>query len=185
MVRPTIEPANNSPSLCFIFAGSSQLLVGPASSLVREQMKVRSSTRATSAGSERTRKLLGRFAGSSGIAVPVRTSSRSSLPVFLGRAIAPVNPIGFADLGDFFDPASSLGVGLVAAANFDRGGGHGRNVSPWNELRLQCLSLNIVEAGKGCAASEPETPSCLLQTVASNRTVGAGLSARRFVMPQG
>ncbi len=33
--------------------GSSQLLVGPALSLEREQMKVRSSTRATSLGSER------------------------------------------------------------------------------------------------------------------------------------
>src|ERR1700683_3815565 len=77
MVRPTMEPANSPASFCFILAGSSQLLVGPASSLVREQMKVWSSTRATSAGSERTRKLLGRFDSSSGMAVPVRTSSRS------------------------------------------------------------------------------------------------------------
>ena len=77
MVRPTMEPANSPDSFCFIFAGSSQLLVGPASSLVREQMKVWSSTRATSAGSERTSKLFGRFAESSAIAVPVRTSSRS------------------------------------------------------------------------------------------------------------
>ncbi len=40
MVRPTIEPANIPASFCFIFAGSSQLLVGPASSWVREQIKV-------------------------------------------------------------------------------------------------------------------------------------------------
>ena len=72
-----MEFANSSASFCFIFAGSSQLLVGPASSLVREQMKVWPSTRATSAGSDRTSTLFGRFAESSGIAVPVRTSSRS------------------------------------------------------------------------------------------------------------
>ena len=77
MVRPTMEPAKSSESFCFILAASSQLLVGPASSLVREQMKVRSSTRATSAGSERTSTLLGRFAGSSGMAVPVRIINRS------------------------------------------------------------------------------------------------------------
>ena len=36
----------------FISAGSIQLLVGPASASSTEQMKVRSSTRATSLGSE-------------------------------------------------------------------------------------------------------------------------------------
>src|ERR1700678_164023 len=76
MVRPTMEPVKSPVSFCFIFAGSSQLLVGPASSLLREQMKVRSSTRATSAGSDRTRTLFGRFAGSRGIAVPVRVINR-------------------------------------------------------------------------------------------------------------
>src|SRR6266446_2571621 len=50
MTRPDIAPANNRCNFSFIFAGSSQLLVGPAASWVREQMKVRSSTRATSPG---------------------------------------------------------------------------------------------------------------------------------------
>ena len=53
MVRPRMEPVKS----CFIrlrmTKGSSQLLVGPALSLEREQMKVRSSTRATSVGTER------------------------------------------------------------------------------------------------------------------------------------
>ena len=53
MVRPRMEPLKS----CFIrlrmTKGSSQLLVGPALSLEREQMKVRSSTRATSVGTER------------------------------------------------------------------------------------------------------------------------------------
>ena len=46
-----------------ISAGAIQLLVGPASSARSLQMKVRSSTRATSLGSLRARKLFGRRAG--------------------------------------------------------------------------------------------------------------------------
>ena len=55
MVRPRIEPLKRSESVSRISAGSRQLLVGPASSSFSEQMKVRSSTRATSPGSERAR----------------------------------------------------------------------------------------------------------------------------------
>ena len=53
MVRPRIEPLKSSLSFLRISYGSSQLLVGPALSLDSEQMKVRSSTRATSLASER------------------------------------------------------------------------------------------------------------------------------------
>src|ERR1700683_588191 len=76
MVRPLMEPAKSWRSFSFILAGSSQLLVGPASSLLNEQINVRSSTRATSAGCDRTRILLGRFASSRGIATPVWIISR-------------------------------------------------------------------------------------------------------------
>ena len=55
MVRPRMQPSKSSPSSSRISAGSRQLLVGPASSSASEQMKVRSSTRATSPGSERAR----------------------------------------------------------------------------------------------------------------------------------
>ena len=55
IVRPRIEPANSSLSVSRISAGSRQLLVGPASSSVAEQMNVRSSTRATSPGSDSAR----------------------------------------------------------------------------------------------------------------------------------
>ena len=55
IVRPFIEPLEEAVSVSRISAGSRQLLVGPASSSRSEQMKVRSSTRATSAGSERAR----------------------------------------------------------------------------------------------------------------------------------
>ena len=55
MVRPCIAPSKR-PVICSrISAGSVQLLVGPASSSRSEQMNVRSSTRATSPGSERQR----------------------------------------------------------------------------------------------------------------------------------
>ena len=51
IVRPRIAPRNSSSSFARISAGSIQLLVGPASASRSEQMKVRSSTRATSLGS--------------------------------------------------------------------------------------------------------------------------------------
>ena len=53
-MRPFIEPVKHFASASFISAGSRQLYVGPASSADFEQMNVNSSTRATSAGSERT-----------------------------------------------------------------------------------------------------------------------------------
>ena len=58
-VRPRMDPRNKSVSVAFISSGSRQLLVGPASIFSVEQMNVRSSTRATSPGSDSTRKLFG------------------------------------------------------------------------------------------------------------------------------
>ena len=53
MVRPRIAPPNRSLNVVRISAGSTQLLVGPASCGLAEQTNVRLSIRATSAGSER------------------------------------------------------------------------------------------------------------------------------------
>jgi hypothetical protein len=55
IVRPFIEPLKSLPSASRISAGSRQWLVGPASCSASVQMKVRSSTRATSEGDERAR----------------------------------------------------------------------------------------------------------------------------------
>ena len=55
IVRPRMQPSKSWFIVWRICAGATQLLVGPAASCVSEQMKVRSSTRATSAGSERAR----------------------------------------------------------------------------------------------------------------------------------
>src|SRR5215213_3756869 len=74
MVRPFIEPRNSSSSLARISAGAFQLFVGPASASSAEQMKVRSSTRATSLGSECAQYEPGRLAGSSSVKVPASTS---------------------------------------------------------------------------------------------------------------
>ena len=73
MVRPAMVPANSPAKVACISAGATQLLVGPASSSFSEQMNVRSSTRATSEGSERARKLPGRSCGLSGMSVPWST----------------------------------------------------------------------------------------------------------------
>src|SRR4051812_7910158 len=62
-------------NLPFISSGSVQLLVGPASSFVFEQIKVRSSIRATSLGCDRARKHPGRFSELSRIKVPFWTIS--------------------------------------------------------------------------------------------------------------
>ena len=75
IVRPRIDPANRSPRIDFISAGSIQLFVGPASWRVRLQMNVRSSTRATSLGSERARKLPGRNSSFNAMNVPASTNS--------------------------------------------------------------------------------------------------------------
>ena len=55
IVRPFIEPEKRSFRVSRISSGSVQLLFGPASTSRSEQMKVRSSTRATSPGSESAR----------------------------------------------------------------------------------------------------------------------------------
>ncbi len=55
IVRPRMHPSNRPFSVRRISAGATQLLVGPASSGLSLQMNVRSSTRATSDGSDNAR----------------------------------------------------------------------------------------------------------------------------------
>ena len=74
MVRPRMQPVNNGFNVARIAAGAIQLFVGPAFSCFSEQMKVRSSTRATSVGSDQAKKLLGRLAGFSRLKTPASTS---------------------------------------------------------------------------------------------------------------
>src|SRR6266540_6914460 len=74
MVRPRMQPSKISAKVLRISPGAIQLLVGPASSSFSEQMNVRSSTRATSLGSEAQWKLFGRNFGFSRVKVPFSTS---------------------------------------------------------------------------------------------------------------
>src|SRR3954447_7930533 len=78
IVRPVMHPAYSPRMIFFISSGSIQLLVGPASFSSREQMNVRSSTRATSVGSVRAQNELGFLAGSSGVKVPDATRASVS-----------------------------------------------------------------------------------------------------------
>src|SRR4051794_21456342 len=71
--RPRMQPSNRPSSVACISAGGAQLLVGPASALFGEQMKVRSSTRPTSEGCDRARYELGRLSGFRRIRVPAFT----------------------------------------------------------------------------------------------------------------
>src|SRR6059058_5050998 len=84
MVRPRMHPRYSSVITAFISPGSIQLLVGPASASSTEQMKVRSSTRATSLGSEAHQKELGFFSSRVNVpastSLPVSRSHSSSLP---------------------------------------------------------------------------------------------------------
>src|ERR1700694_1099041 len=77
IVRPAIAPRYSSVITVFMSTGSIQLLVGPASEGCCEQMEVRSSTRATSSGSDVHQKELGFF--DSGTKVPLSTRSVVSL----------------------------------------------------------------------------------------------------------
>jgi hypothetical protein len=76
IVRPVIAPSNSPRSCSRISPGSRQLFVGPASASRSEQMNVRSSTRATSPGSDSARYEFGRFASASFSNVPASTSRR-------------------------------------------------------------------------------------------------------------
>ena len=80
MVRPCIAPSKRVRSLAYMTCGSSQLLVGPASSFLREQIKVLPSTRATSLMAVRWSRQPGSFSGLRASISPVaRAWSRSSL----------------------------------------------------------------------------------------------------------
>ena len=91
---------------------------------VSEQMNVRSSTRATSPGSERAEKLFGRISGLSRVKVPALDQQAGQpLPLLL-RAVTPDDSVRLGQLGDLADPLGQLGkarfclgVGRVCAGH--------------------------------------------------------------------
>ena len=103
-----MQPSKSSFSVSRISAGSVQLLVGPASSCVSEQMKVRSSTRATSPGIGQRQVGVGPL----GVGQPLEGARvhqlLRQLVVLLGRAVAPVHGIRPGEGGDLLHPRLEL-----------------------------------------------------------------------------
>src|SRR5580693_5408535 len=97
MVRPRIDPLKSALSFLRMTKGSSQLLVGPALSLESEQMKVRSSTRATSLADA------GKGAG--------RYKLIAEEVVLRLRAVHPVNGRRLGEVGHLLHPANQVCVG--------------------------------------------------------------------------
>src|SRR3954463_8596859 len=115
IVRPRMHPRYSSVMTDFISAGSIQLLVGPASASSTEQMKVRSSTRATSLGSEAHQNELGFF--SRRVKVPASTSFWVSRSPSSSLPSTHTNWSGVVSSAISCTPASSRGwvVGAVSS----------------------------------------------------------------------
>ena len=114
IVRPRMHPRYSSVITAFISAGSIQLLVTPASASSTEQMKVRSSTRATSSGSEAAQNEFG-FAREPDERARLDQAGRHPVPLLVGP-VAPHDPVRRGQLGHLADPgqqARVLGRGVV------------------------------------------------------------------------
>ena len=109
MVRPRMQPVEQAAqAFAFISLGCTQLLVGPASSLLRLQMKVRSSTRATSLGIGAGQEAVGAL-----LRVEADEGARldhllAKAVVFLLRAVAPVHSLRLAERDHLLDPRAQL-----------------------------------------------------------------------------
>src|ERR1700712_5153873 len=114
IVRPRMHPRYSSVMTDFISAGSIQLLVGPASASSTEQMKVRSSTRATSRGSEAHQNEFG-FASR-------RRKGREPLPLLVA-AVHPDHLVRGRQLCHLLHPCQQSGMG--GGGVVETGSGHG------------------------------------------------------------
>src|SRR5688572_12387375 len=81
MVRPFMDCEKRGQTREFASSGLIQLLVGPASSFLSEQMKVSCSVRATSLGCDRCKKLCGFLDPFSSMNVPSATIFASSFRI--------------------------------------------------------------------------------------------------------
>ena len=120
IVRPRMQPRYRSVMIAFISAGSIQLLVGPASASSTEQMKVRSSTRATSVGSEAHQKELG---------LACQPDERAGVDQLLGQpvpllvgAVDPDDLVRGGQFGHLAHPGQQAGV--RGGGVLEPGGGH-------------------------------------------------------------
>ena len=113
--------------IAFISCGSIQLLVGPQSFSSTLQMKVRSSTRATSVGSEAAWKEFGFFVRVEPGEGAARDQGVGQLGPLLVGAGAPVHAVRLGELGDLGDPGEDALVGRgrrSGRCGLGRVGGH-------------------------------------------------------------
>ena len=140
IVRPRMHPRYSSVMTDFISAGSIQLLVGPASASSTEQMKVRSSTRATSLGSEAQRNEFG-FGVEPGEGAGVDQLLGEPLPLLVA-AVDPDDLVGGGQLGHLLHPGQQAGVG--GGGVVETGSGHGSHASPSSGCRGGVLHRRCV-----------------------------------------
>ena len=103
-----MHPSKISAKVWRISSGAIQLFVGPASSSRSEQMNVRSSTRATSPGSDRHQKLFGRSLGFSRVKVPFSTSRSVSRSHSACDPSHHTTASGLVSSDDLADPGGQL-----------------------------------------------------------------------------
>ena len=101
---------------------------------------MRSSTRATSEGSDHARYELGRSFSFSLRNVPAATSSRAQAVVLGVGAVAPVDAVGLGEGRDFFDPLLQLGVA------------NGSATVNWSDLRVHRTFLLRTGCRRGTPA---------------------------------
>ena len=69
--------------------------------------------------------------------------------MFLGRTVAPVNPVWFAQLGNLFNPTSEPGMPGITCGCLDfyrSSSGHDDEyLSGWTEARIAAASLKRVD----------------------------------------
>ena len=154
IVRPRMHPRYSSVMTDFISAGSIQLLVGPASASSTEQMKVRSSTRATSLGSEAQWNEFG--LASSRVKVPASTSFSVSRSHSSSLPSTQTTSVRGGQLRHLLDPGQQPGVGRGGVV--ETGSGHGSHASPSSGLQpggvlhRRWLRVRLVRLGRlhGC-----------------------------------
>ena len=113
--------------IAFISCGSIQLLVGPQSFSSTLQMKVRSSTRATSVGSEAAWKEFGFLSAFSRVKVPLATRASVSSVHSSSEPVHQCTRSGWVSSGDLVDPGEDALVGRGGAlpdVGLGRVGGH-------------------------------------------------------------
>ena len=124
IVRPRIEPRNSSVSVARISSGSTQLLVGPASSGCRGADEG-ALLDPGDVGGVRAGPVAARALGVRELGERPPVHEQPAQPVVLvGRAVAPLDPVGLGERSDSVDPVEELAVAslLASTRSYDEAG---------------------------------------------------------------